>query len=613
MKSRLELNLLRLLPLALVFLAYYGMLIVCFWQAQVSQGLAHREVVSRQSVRRIRQPGIRGRIVSADGLVLADTVPACTLVFHPAEMRQPGPRQRTIDHLLASATMMSRQLGRPTTLTAEIVSRHLNLRPALPLVVFENLDERQAAVAAELMPPIVGMELISQPLRRYPAGRLACHLVGYVGRDDPGTAADRDDYSYYIPDMKGQGGVELACDESAPLGYRGLRGLRGLPGESMVLVDFRGYVYEPLGTPLPARAGNDLVLTIDARAQAIAEELLLGQRGAFVLLDAADGAVLAMASSPGYDLREFSPRLPTAVWNRLGADPSRPLLHRPTMGQYTPGSIVKPMVALAILGAGADPGQVVDCTGVARIGNAGIRCWKTEGHGPIALVPAIEQSCNVYFIGQAQRYGMAAVTATMAELGIGAKTGFLLPERPGLLPTRERQRAIHHAAWTAFDTGLLAIGQGIILVTPLQVAGYVAAIANGGQVWEPQLVREVRNPEGHTLAVMAPRLRRQVQLSAEHLRLVREGMYRVVHGENGSARRAETPALTLFGKTGTAEFGPRDARKVNTWFIGFGSRAGRTYACVTFVEEGLSGGRTCAPLVGEFFTRWLPPPPENLP
>jgi penicillin-binding protein 2 len=614
MKTSFSLS--RLLPLAAVFLAYYGLLLHRFWQEQVQQGAKHRDVVSKQSIRRIRQPSIRGRIFSADGRILADTTPSFDLVFHPAEMRQPGPRQETIDYILACANQVGRIIGRPSPLTKAVVTRHLTVRPALPLPVFENLNERELATAVEMSPPVAGMEVVSQPVRCYPEGRLACHLVGYVGRADPGTAADRDDYSYYIPDMKGQSGVEQAYDDTIQVGGRELRGMRGMPGESLVLVDFRGYIHQTLDAPSQVQAGHDVVLTIDARAQAIAEGLLLGQRGTFVLLDAEDGAVIAMASSPGYDLREFTPRLPTTVWQRLSRDPSQPLLHRPTMGQYTPGSIAKPLVAMAILSAGIDPEETVNCDGRARIGNTSIRCWswRSGGHGPTSLVSALEQSCNVYFIEQAQRIGMEAVTATMHDFGIGEKTGFALPEREGLLPTRERQRAIHRTAWTAFDTGLLAIGQGIILVTPLQAALYAAAIANGGNLYQPYLLREVRDRDGNTLAIAPPHVRNRIKLDPAHLRLVREGMYRVIHGENGSALRAATPTIALCGKTGTAEVGPRDARKTNTWFIGFGYHHGRTYAFSVFIEEGLSGGRTSAPIARDFFDLWLPPPtPEEAP
>ncbi len=605
-------NLLRLAPLALVFLAYYGVLIHRLWRQQVQQGEEYRAVVSKQSIRRIRRPGIRGRILSADGRVLADTVPSFDLVFHPAEMRQPGARRRTVEHLLSCAREVGRTIGRISPLTEEAVNRHLNVRPALPLPVFAALDERELAMAVEMVPAVAGMEIVGQPVRRYPEGRLACHLVGYVGRDDPGTAADRDEYSYYIPDMKGQAGVERLCDLAVAIGGHEFRGLRGSPGESLVLVDFRGYVHETFDAPQPVQAGHDVVLTLDARAQAIAEDLLLGQRGAMVLIDAADGAVVAMASSPGYDLGEFTPRLPSAVWQRLGQDPAQPLLHRPTMGQYTPGSIAKPLVAAAILAAGVDPEEAVACDGFARIGNTGIRCWswRSGGHGPTPLVAAIEQSCNVYFIEMAQRIGMEAVTETMGHFGIGGKTGFPLPEREGLLPSRERQRAIHRTAWTAFDTGLLAIGQGIILVTPLQAALYMGVIANGGTLWQPCLVREVRDREGNTLALARPQVQDQVAIEAGHLRLLREGMYRVVHGDRGSARRAATPSLAIFGKTGTAEVGPRDARRTNTWFAGFGYHRGRPYAFAVFVEDGLSGGRTSAPIAQEFFDRWLGRPAD---
>lgn len=377
--------------------------------------------------------------------------------------------------------------------------------------------------------------------------------------------------------------------------------LRGVPGKKLVLVDSRGFVRETIGTEIPADNGKDLVLTLDFRAQKIAESLLAGVTGAIVLLDASNGNILAMASNPSYDPSEFVPRISTADYARLRNDPRKPLFNRAYQGAFSPGSIIKPLIGISLLENGSLPTETVYCDGYTKVGGHPIRCWiKADGHGEVTLNDAIAVSCNDYFIESGLKLGLERLAATYKSAGIGSKTGFVLPETPGRLPSRAHKRR-----WTAFDTALISIGQGDVLVSPLQAALYTAAIANGGTLWKPNILKSILAADGSTVYSEQPEANGRLAASPQTLEMIRYGMFLSVNSDVGGSRRAHNEAIQLSGKTGTAEVGPRDKRYKNTWFIGFGTHSGKTYAIAILVERGIAGGRTCAPLAAEFFTRWL--------
>ncbi len=585
----------------------YGILLLRLWDEQIRHGKKHREKIRRQSVRRIRIPGIRGRIFTSDMRALADNIPSYELVFHLAEMRVPGSRSRTINHILETITKLGQAIGRKNDITEKDIIEHINLKPALPLAVFSNLGVRELATVAEMITSIKGAAIEVLPVRNYPEKDMASHIIGYVGFEDPAGTPDREDFFYYIPDMTGRNGLEKAFDNIIPETPQLIRGLRGKPGSRLVRVDHRGYVFEEISLPLPPLHGNDVISTIDFTAQKTAESLLEEKTGAFVLLDAENGEVLAMVSKPSYKLQNFVPKLSSSYWNSLLEDPARPLVNRACFGEYTPGSIIKPLVALALLENGIDPDHTTMCTGASYIGNRPIRCWiwRYGGHGNLNIREAIEQSCNVYFVENGQETGLEKIAEMMYSAGLGKKTGLPIPEKSGLVPDRRKKRQRLNEQWTKFDTALISMGQGFINVTPVQAAVYSAAIANGGTLWRPRLLKSVKEPMGVTIFRSVPKTTGKLAATPRSIDIVRQGMHAVVHGEKGSGKRADNPYIELFGKTGTAELGPKDKRRKNTAFIGFGRHENRLYAFSIFIENGESGGRTCAPIAAEFFEKWL--------
>lgn len=598
----------RILILGLILLAGYGILAVKLWIEQIRQGPQHRDRISKQSVRRIREPALRGRILTSDLRILADNAPAYDAYFYLEEMRQPASRARTLNYILETAAALAAEVKRPA-LTREELVRHLNTHPGLPLLVFKDLTTGEMSILHELSPGVKGLGIVSRTTRVYPEGFSAAHIIGFTRLEDPVSAEDRDEYSagYYIPDMVGKRGVEKAFDIFDIIGNQGVRGMRGIPGYSLVQVDHRGYVYKNLDEGIKPMDGNNIVLTINWQAQKIADSLLRGHKGALVLLNADTGAVLAMASAPSFDLRNFSPKLSQEYYSNITKDPAKPLLNRATSGAYTPGSILKPLIGMAILNSGVSQNKQVLCDGRIQIGDASIKCasWLSGGHGPLTMTGGIANSCNNYFIENGCIAGLDAISEVLESAGLGRSSGFCLPDNKGQLPSSEFKERVTGYKWNKYDTALLSIGQGIILITPLQAAVYCAAIANGGTVYRPYILKDIRDPFGNLLYSTQPEIRGRLKVTSDKLNIIRQGMHQSVNSPHGSGKNAKNDVIDLYGKTGTAEVGPASNRHKNTWFIGFGTQENKTYAIAVLIENGETGGRSCAPLAAKFFAEWL--------
>ena len=589
-------------------------LVIALFRVQVRFGDEHRERISRQSVRRIRIAARRGRIFTSDLVVLADNEPELNLVFYPEEMRL-SRLDRTVRYMLDAARRIARAIGRETSLTEEKIRRHLNVRPGLPIKVFGRLDEREAARALEAARSLRGVDVQNDSCRIYPQGDLASNLIGYARPESPEQAEDRSRFFYYLPDLVGREGVEKAFDRFES--ETGLPiGLRGEPGYSLVEVDRLGYIHRDLIQKIEPNHGHNVVLTIDSRAQRIAAELLREtyRSGAMVVIDAETGDILAAATMPGYDLGLFSPTLSTEEYRLLRDDLRRPLFDRALRGTYTPGSILKPLIALALLESGVDPAEKVLCTGHSQVGDTDIRCaaYRRGGHGEVNLNEALRWSCNSYFIHYALKLGAEPLRRSLRDAGIGEKTGVEIGDAPGIFPGDAAKRRVYHTRWNAYDTALLAIGQGMITLTPLQAALFCGALATDGIVKKPHLVRRVVDGSGNVLYERRPACRSRLPGGEEALDRVRQGMFEVVNCEDGSGRRARVEELAVYGKTGSAEIGSsRDSRTVNTWFIAFATWRERTIALAVVTEDGISGGRDCAPIAAEFLRRYLLAPDET--
>lgn len=610
----------RLAILGAAMLGLWGLLPWRLWNLQVRQGSEKRAQLARQSLRSIRVAGVRGRLLDRNGVPLAENRPSYCLSLYLEDLRRPGKRQNTIDAVMDTLDRLAETMDRPRRLDAKDVATHLNRRTPLALTAWRDLDPTAVARFLEHAEEFPGVDLTVEPVRVYPQGSLAAHVLGYVGRADEETLAEsgleeerlarveeggeeeeddeRNPFHYYLPEMVGRSGLEKSLDEE-------LRAASG--GRLEIQVDVAGFRYQVVSNACRAAGkGSDVRLSLDTRIQRAAEEALAGVRGAVVVVDPRNGDVLAMASAPTFNPNDFVPSIPRATWQGLQTE-ARPLVNRAAAGEYAPGSTFKPITLLAAMRSGkVRPDTRYTCGGAFQLGASKLRCWQSWGHGSIDLPLAVRYSCNVYLCHAGLACGPEAIQETARAFGLGQKTGIELDyERPGLVPDDRWKRAARGDAWRDGDTCNMSIGQGAVLATPLQLAMYTAALANGGTLWRPRLVLgETR--EGKTDVRPARRARDLRALAtADQWAAIRKGMRDVVQAPDGSGRRARVEGMELAAKTGTAEYGAKGSGKKMTWMIAYGPAASAKYAAAFLVEDGASGGSTVSPLVRKFFQRVL--------
>ncbi len=341
------------------------------------------------------------------------------------------------------------------------------------------------------------------------------------------------------------------------------------------------------------------------------QRLAAQQSASAVVMDIFTGDVLAMGSVPSFDPDGFNRGLSPAEWRALSGDPAHPLTNKTLAGQYPPGSTFKTMTALAALEAGMDPGHTVFCPGFATLGNAVFHCWWRQGHGTLDMVGGIKHSCDVYFYDVARRTGIDAIAAMARRFGLGQPTGIdLAGEKPGLIPDSAWKKAVMKDVWHPGETLSAGIGQGFIQTTPLQLAVMTARIANGGFQLKPRLVRPARVSEADPAKAGAPAM----GIDPNHLRVVEEGMRRVVNDPDGTAygARIAQPGMEMAGKTGSAQVrhismaehlaGVRKnenlpwAMRDHALFVAYAPIGQPRYACAVVVEHGGGGAKVAGPI-----------------
>ena len=573
-----------ILSLGGVYLLGFLVLGSALFRLQYEDTSEFKADLAQQNTRRIRVPGLRGRILDRNGAVLAECRPSHCIQCSVEEFQRRGDATNTVSAVEEAVDRLAATLGvaRPARLTRVHIERHVKQASAMPLMLWEDVSDETFARFAEHAEEFPGFEAATRPERTYPHGALAAHILGYTGRSRPD---DADSAHFFEHDMRGREGVERYYN----------RFLSGVAGERKVRVDARGFrptkqreamMEDDLDADVAPSPGLDLRLTIDKDVQAVLEAQLDGLTGAGVVLDPRDGAVIALASSPAFNPNDCVPRLTQEVYCTLTNAPAKRLQNRAISESYAPGSTFKPITALAALANGWLPDDEYTCQGVYTLGNLRLHCWDRWGHGPISLRTALEKSCNTFFCN----LGTAIGTNAVIEAGV--------------VPDNEWKCATFNERWYPGDTCQMSIGQGMLLVTPLQMAVVAAALANGGKVFTPYLF-------ARTDGQPPPKPARTVPYASDTIELVREGMRDVA--ERGTGRRILTrweesePGsfkkrrfnlnVTCAGKTGTAEIGRGETKRKNTWVIAFAPFESPTVAIAMIVERGESGGSTVAPRV----------------
>lgn len=557
----------RLALLRWLGVAAFALLLGRLVQLQVVQATELRRASEQNRIRRVREPAPRGTITDRAGRVLASSRPAYVVTMLPS--RQAAERQAVLARLEPLLGLAAGSLERRLQSFGRLSPEAMTVATDVGFPTLARLEEHSPFL------PGVGVQV--RAVRSYPLGRLACHVLGYVREIGPEELAARPGRGYHQGDLIGKSGVEKWAEQT----------LRGREGGQQVEVDAHGRLVKELGRVQP-QPGESLTLTLDVPTQQAAEAGLAGRRGAAVALDPNTGEVLALASSPGFDPNWFAGDLSPAHWRRLNAR-DRPQQNRALSGRYEPGSVFKIVTASAALEAGvAGPASRFSCPGYYRLGSWRFGCWNRAGHGSIGFLEGFAQSCNVVFMTLGRRVGGQGLAAMARRLGFGAPTGLEIgPESSGLVPDPEWKRRRRHQPWYPGDTVQMAIGQGDMLVTPLQAAVEVAAIANGGQRVQPHLVRAIG---GHRLPA-PPAV--PIGLSADTVRFVQEGLRAVV--ARGTARSLAGLGVAVAGKTGTAQ---NPHGHDHAWFVGYAPADQPRVAVAVLVEGGGHGGTAAAPIAG---------------
>lgn len=550
------------------------------------QLLVGGELAVRSDRNRIRLrtlPAPRGILFDRAGWPLVENRPAFTVSVVPREA----------DDLPAVLERLAGLLGVPAAELRERVARVSPDSP-WPVRLHRGLSLEQVAGIEEWRPELPGVVVAVESQRAYPGTRFAAHLLGYVRE---ASEADLGRGTLQRGDLTGQAGLERLYDED----------LRGQDGVEQIEVDAQGRPVRVLDRREPV-PGAHVYTTVDRHLQEAAERALGDRPGAIVVLDPRTGDVRALVSNPAFPVERFTGPMDRESWRALVQDPAHPLLNRAIQGEYPPGSLFKLVVAAAALQHQlVTPFDRLSCPRAWWFGNRAYHNWEDRDRGPLTLAEALTYSCNTFFYQLGLRVGPDRIAAMATAFGLGRPTGSgLLGERPGLVPSPAWKRKTLGERWHPGDTVSLAIGQGLVAVTPLQVARMMAALANGGVLWRPRLVTAVRDPDGRLLREESPVAEGRVEVAPVVLDFLRQSLRAVV--EEGTGRAARVPGLEVAGKTGTAqlrEFRSDAERKRregdHAWFAGFAPFAAPEAVVVVVAERAGLGGQVAAPIARDVF------------
>lgn len=550
-------------------------LLAGFWELQIGNPDFYSERAERNRIKALPILAPRGKILDRDGRVIVDNHASYSLILSRENLKP--------EHLRLIAEGLNLDFAE---LEAR-VRRFERRRPKYePIIIKEELTPGELAFveAHRNRDDFPEMELIHAHRRLYPRNGLAAHVVGYIGEVSEAELNTLEFASYRQGDVIGKAGVERYYN----------RTLMGVDGQRRVVVDNLGREREVIGIQ-EATPGQDLQLTLDLDLQAVAELAMEGRRGAVVALDPRNGEVLAMVSRPAFDPNKFAGRIRSGDWRALVDDPERPLLNRAIQAQLAPGSTFKPIVALAGLESGAiDPDFTVHCPGGATFYGRYFKCHLRGGHGPVSLYRGLVQSCDVYFYNVGNRLGIDKIAEYAELVGFGRKTGIDLPhEAAGLVPSSAWKIRNFRQKWYAGETISVAIGQGALTVTPLQLAYAIGGLAMGGIWHTPHVLKKAELPP--------PRV---AHFDVSHALEIVNALYGVVN-DGGTGTRARIPGIEVCGKTGTSQLASNaalksaklaEALKDNAWFVGFAPRQTPEIVVVALFEGG-EHGHVAAPIV----------------
>jgi penicillin-binding protein 2 len=540
-------------------------------------------------------PAPRGQITDRNGESLAQNRLSYNLAINfptPLDFSD----AQTLSFAREKIDRTARLIGRKLKISDEAILRHYHNRGVMPMEIAQNLSQLEYGQIKNDPPPGV----IVRPIyvRVYPNGNVAGQIIGYTGKTGRNPDGIVDNHETLWPETEGREGVEQTFNEM----------LTGKHGEYKLTFDKDGRkTSEKLITP--PDPGYNVVTTLDLRLQQLAEKALeaKAKRGAIVIIDPNNGDILALASWPTYDPNLFVPSISAEQLKLLQDDKDIPLLPRAYRSSYPPGSTFKIAVGIAALESRAvQPDDQYECVPSIQIGNVTFHNWKKGNRGALNFVQALTESCDTWFYQVGIKTGAQPIIDWALALGFGAKCGIpLRGEAEGRVPNDEYMKATHGRRLLNGDIANMSIGQGDIQVTPLQMAQAMGVVANGGTLYQTRLVQQVQTFDNQIVTAYQVRAKRTLNLSSETLDELHTGMIDVVKGGGGTAHQASLDNAEVAGKTGTAQWGPKNKERTAAWFAGFLPADQPRYAFAALYEGDVGskvhGGSAAAPMIADVF------------
>ena len=614
----------RLYLLTALVLVGVGVLLTRLHEFQIERRAEFLSQVPGNSTVTVREPGIRGEITDRNGITLAQNLRRYEVSFNLEEIRnaylsqhnsdptiqrlanEDGiPRKRSEKDIVSivkdgeeSTIGRLRKLGLAKNFKAGAMRTHFLTHGGLiPYSYRTDLTYEEFSTIAEHNLELPGVYLSTRPLRQYPYGSLASHVIGHLKQWEKGDVPESStrDFNHYIGDDKGIAGIEASMNED----------LTGPEGRKTIVKDEKGRTIRMSDYTKPG-IGAKVQLTLDARKQFLVENVIrrVG-RGAAVVMDVNTGEVLAMASVPDYEPNAFIPSISSKRWDQYNENKQLSPFTNRAIASFTPGSTMKIPTAIA----GALQGMAsrsFSCDGYVAYGNHKVGCWLWNmyhgSHGSLPLPKAIQKSCNPYFNKLANTIGWRAMVDGCQMVGIGKRTGIELPmEAPGILPGSRSWRAANpEAAMTPVLTAFLSIGQGDTLASPLQLCAMIACVANGGKYYQPRIIRSATSENGELLVKDRPKMvidLIEAGIKTDDFERIREGMRMAVNVRGGTAGRVKMEDIEVAAKTGTAQTSDNGKKSNNSWVISFAPFENPKYAICVLAQNAGSGGAVCGPLV----------------
>ena len=576
-----------------------------FWYLQINLGEHYRDLAENNRVRIRSVPPPRGHIFDKYGREIVTNRPS----FNVSLIREDS---FDIQDVLKRLSVV---LDEDIEELWERIRKGAGTPRHLPITLKEDVDWETLAYLENNKYKFSGIRIEVQPVRIYHYGDLGANIIGYTGSISPKELEADKEGVYEGGDLIGKRGLERIREAD----------LRGEKGSSSTEVNARGFEQQQLKhqDPLP---GRDIHLTIDVELQQAAEQYLAisDKAGAVVALEVDTGRVLAAVSSPTIHLEDFIGGISLKNWNALLENKRNPLLNKTVQGVYPPGSTYKIVTALAGLSEGViTENTTFYCPGHYYFGRRLYRCWKHSGHGTVDIRRALTESCDVFFYQVGQRLGVDRLAAYAKKLGLGTRSGIELEhEKAGIVPTKDWKRKRFKEKWHEGETLSVAIGQGFNNMTPLQICLMTAAIANGGRIYQPQIVEMVKTTDGEIIERLTPKLLSELpSRDKSYLHIVKDGLLGVVQGKRGTARNVRIEGLTVAGKTGTAQVvrlaqykGLKEQDipykfRDHAWFTCYAPADNPKIAVTVLVEHGLHGGSGAGPiarvLLKKYFEQYL--------